>query len=223
MQTAQTNLKGIQILHFKDAELTKLDSEGTIETQTEYGALNVVFFPEIDRFVLFFNNWEYVLLKRLQITSSSRNEVGTRIYTLPFHNGTYTLKLNNVEYPDSIHNLEAIISWNSRLSLEGDDSDIRELPPSPEEGAPEISAKFSEHVGENARGTHRKLSSQLKEQLEMITGKAARYFAMEHKDNINMLEKRNIESIKSTPETTENIVYVPRAEVKPFYTLPTFY
>jgi len=94
MQQSSDTIKGIRVLSFEDTELYKVLPETNSESLIESGPLNVVFFDEFDRFLLFLNLWDYALLKRLSVTSSNPNEVGTRTYTFPSSDGNLILKIN---------------------------------------------------------------------------------------------------------------------------------
>lgn len=135
-------IKGIEVLSFDHVELTR--NRLGKNTFIDVGTLAVVFFPEMNRFILFLGDWEYALLKRIPIVASSRTEMKSRMYNLPTYTGFYNLKFNKIIHPEAIQNFETILSYYSKFSYYDEETLVRHVEVSPdasfieEEAQPEI-------------------------------------------------------------------------------------
>ena len=127
-----TNLyvQGMEILSFDRVELTK--NEMGTNSFIELGTLRVIYFQEFDRFMLDLGDWEYILLKRFPVTSTSRTDMETRTYTFPTYNGVYALKINRIVSPEALQNFETILSFTTKFSYLGEDIPVRQNELSPD-------------------------------------------------------------------------------------------
>ena len=123
-------LMGIEVLSFDHVEVTK-----TITGKNSFlgvDTLRVVYFPEYDRFLLYLKEWEYALLKRLPVTSSSRTDMKSRIFTFPTYGGHYNVKFTKFPYPEALQNFETILSHASRFSYADEDLPVLQNELSPD-------------------------------------------------------------------------------------------
>jgi len=123
-------LMGIEVLSFDHVELTK-----TITGKNSFmgvDTLRIVYFPEYDRFLLYLKDWEYALLKRLPVTSSSRTDMKSRIFTFPTYGGFYTAKFTKIPYPEALQNFETILSHTTRFSYANEDLPVLQNELSPD-------------------------------------------------------------------------------------------
>lgn len=127
------NTKGIEVLHFEDAEIEKIRSNSTSFAAS--GPLSVLYFKDYDRFVLQINDWKYPLLRRVRIiTNSNPDNMISRSYFMPALKGfTYHLKINNIPNLPSILNFETIVNENSDFSIQGIENPMRRVETSPDD------------------------------------------------------------------------------------------
>lgn len=123
-------LLGIEVLSFDHVELTK--SVTGKNSFMGVDTLRVVYYPEYDRFLLFLKDWEYALLKRLPVTSSSRTDMKSRIFTFPTYGGFYTAKFTKFPYPEALQNFETILAHASRFSYVSEDLPVLQNELSPD-------------------------------------------------------------------------------------------
>jgi len=123
-------LVGIEVLSFDHVELTK---SGTAKNSfIGVDTLRVFYYPEYDRFLLILKDWEYALLKRLPVTSSSRTDMNTRVYTFPTYGGFYTAKFTKFPYPEALQNFETILAHTTRFSYASEDLPVLQNELSPD-------------------------------------------------------------------------------------------
>lgn len=124
--------QGIEVLYFEDAEISK--NKGNDTSFAGFGGLSVLYFKDLNRFVLQLNDWRYPLLRKLNISSSSvKDDPSSRNYVLPAPNGfSYDLKINKVANSQAFENLNTIFDNNSRFSIFGKEIAYRKLEASPE-------------------------------------------------------------------------------------------
>jgi len=129
-QSSDLKVQGMEVLFFDHVELTK--NEVGSNSFLEMGTLRVLYFPEYDRFILVLGNWEYALLKRLTITSSSKTDLQTRTFTLQTYHGLHVLKINKIVHPEALQNFETILSYTTKFSYFGEDVLVRRNEVSPD-------------------------------------------------------------------------------------------
>jgi len=126
----QDKISGVETLYFNHAELTRTNLSKNIFI--DVGTLSVVYFKELDRFVLFLGGWEYALLKRIPVIASSRTESKTRLYTFPTYHGFYTVKFTKITHPEAVQNFETILANYTKLSYHDEDLPVRQNETSPD-------------------------------------------------------------------------------------------
>ena len=127
-------IKGFEILSFDEVELTKTEAGAT--SFVDVGTLTVFFFQDYNRFLLYLNGWGYALLKRLPVYTTHKEDIKSRYYSFPVHNGFFNLKLNN-QRPEALQNFEIILSNNSKFIHKGEDKPALELELSGDDGVAE--------------------------------------------------------------------------------------
>ena len=215
MQQELDYLPGLEVLNFEGAELTK--TEGDKSSFICVGTLSVLYFKELDRFMLWLNQWDYALLKRLHVTGSGSVDTSSRWYNFPSKNGFYTLKMAKIQHSEAIQNFETILSYNTTFFQQGEDRPIREGDMSPIEGEDEIYEDFSDTLSSSTEGaaTEKRLraTDKIKRSFAKMTDKLSRSLAWGKKSNVNMSQLRDIESIKTTSEELISVFSIPREDV----------
>jgi len=123
-------LVGIEVLSFDHVELTKTSAAKNSFIGVD--TLRVFYYPEYDRFILLLKDWEYALLKRLPVTSSSRTDMDSRIFTFPTYGGFYTAKFTKFPYPEALQNFETILAHTTRFSYASEDLPVLQNELSPD-------------------------------------------------------------------------------------------
>ena len=215
MQYESENLAGYEVLNFEGAELTK--TEGDKTSFVSVGNLSVLYFKEIDRFMLWLGQWDYILLKRLHVTGSGSVDAASRWYKLPSKDGFYTIKIAKIQHPEAVQNLETILSYNTTFFHQGEERPLREGDLSPTEGEDELFEDFSDALSGSTEGIapEKKLraSDKIKRSFAKISDKLARTFAWGKKSNVNLTQVRDITSIKATSEDLVSIFSIPSEDV----------
>ena len=197
MQQEANYIKGFEVLTFDRAELTK-----TVEGTTSFvtvGTLNVLFFQEFQRFVLWLNDvWDYALLKRIHVTSSSRTDLTLRSYTFPSHDGIYTLTLAKIAHPEAVQNFETILKNTTRFSYHGEERSFGDSDTSSQHSMDDISESTMSHEEEHA--TKLKGASRIKRGFAKISDKISRTFAKENKKNVNLVHATDFARLKMVNE-----------------------
>jgi len=109
----QSELKCTELLSFPEAKLRIL--EDSVETSGYHGILRVIYVYNLDRFILYHNDWSYALLKRLPVTALSGNTLNSRSYAFPSNNGSFILDLQQVSEVEDLYTLETILKNNSQF------------------------------------------------------------------------------------------------------------
>ena len=215
MQQELTDLSGLEVLNFEGTELTK--TEGDKASFICIGNLSVLYFKELDRFMLWLNQWDYVLLKRLHVTGSGSVDASSRWYNFPSKNGFYTLKMTKIQHSEAIQNFETILSYNTTFFQQGEDRPVREGDMSPLEGEDEIYEDFSDALSTSTEGAapEKKLraTDKIKRSFAKITDKLSRSLAWGKKSNVNITQLRDIESIKATSEDLISVFRISTEDV----------
>ena len=208
-------VKGTEILNFDEVELTKTEAGAT--SFVDVGTLTVFFFQDYNRFILYLNGWGYALLKRLPVYSSRKDDVKSRYYSFPVHNGFFNLKFNNPR-PEALQNFETILSHNSKFIRKGEDKPAIELALSGDDGIAEDFEDIEQtlevtpemgSLDDLKEGNPENLAStdKIKRGFAKFADKLSRTFA-KPKTNINMIEARDINSIKSFNQEDSAIQYI---------------
>ena len=116
MLQQQETLQGLEVLHFEQVELSKL--QNGIDSFIDTGNLAVIYLPSQDCFLLQLKDWNYILDKEFSVFSPPNNLQNSRSYTFPCDHTFFTLKLNKIEDIASIQNLETIINSVTTLSYQ---------------------------------------------------------------------------------------------------------
>lgn len=233
-------IKALEVLTFKEAEL-----ERTLNGRTTFatvGNLQVLYFPNFDRFVLSLNDWKYPLLRRIPIVSSGANMTGPIQYSLPTYNGFYTLRLHKVPHLEALQNLETILVENSKFSYLGTDNVLkRDLSPDDRfrgqsmvdpanpglgqsivdptnPGVGSFEGSQAQYLPEASKPTNTLSRGQkIKRGFKMLGFKLTKGLSRKGKHNMNHLQQRDIDTIKRTSEITVPTHMYPRKEVKYIY------
>lgn len=226
-------IKCLEVLTFKEAEL-----ERTLQGDTTFAAvgnLQVLYFPNFDRFVLSLNDWKYPLLRRVPITAVSNNLAGGPAqYTLPSFDGFYTLRLTRLPHLEALQNFETILASNSRFSYEGTENILgRGLSPDDRfrgQVEPMGSDPYVGSVGEIPPDMQMSTTSTLggptaltrgdriKRGFKKVGYKLTKGLSTKGKHNLNHLQVRDLDSIKRTSEITVPTHLYPRREVERWIT-----
>jgi len=104
---------GINVLTFDGVELYRVRNDKvTFET---IGTLRVVYFPDYFQFVLYLNDWRYVLLKELPILKYCTNCSDSNVYYFKSKDAIVYVKFPQVFPVESIQNFDTILEHNSVL------------------------------------------------------------------------------------------------------------
>ncbi len=177
--------KGYEILHFDGVELTK--TVNGAKSFVDINPLKVLYFPDMVRFILSMGEWDYALLKRLPITSSSRTDIDYRYYHLPASEGFYTLKISKIPSPAALKNFETILSYGATLYYEGETRAV--------EGSETINETTMEEL-EHSEAQKLKGGQKIKRGFAKLADKLARPFTKANKDNLNLFEEKDINALK---------------------------
>ena len=196
MQQEANYIKGFEVLTFDRAELSK-----TVEGTTSFvtvGTLNVLFFQEYQRFVLWLNDvWDYALLKRIHVTSSSRTDLTSRSYSFPAYDGVYTLTLTKIAHPEAVQNFETILAHTARLSYHGEERSFVDNDASSVSSMDDVSETRThdeEHVSKLTG------ASRIKRGFAKLSDKISRTFAKESKKNVNLVQVTDFARLKMVNE-----------------------
>jgi len=175
-------IKGYEILHFDGVELTK--TVNGVKSFVDINPLKVLYFPDMVRFILTMGEWDYALLKRLPITSSSRTDIDYRYYHLPADEGFYTMKISKIPSPAALKNFETILSYGATLYYEG------------ETRAVEGSKTMNEEELEHSEAQKLKGGQKIKRGFAKFADKLTRPFTKANKDNLNLFHENDINVLK---------------------------
>jgi len=82
------------------------------------GKLEILYIPELDRFILRLNNFKYILSLHLPIMASLSGEGSYRSYVLPNVGGHYIVKLKSAPAAAIFRNMETVFSSYSQFSYQ---------------------------------------------------------------------------------------------------------
>jgi len=254
LKTDFGKIKGVEILYFRNAQLER--NVGGSSGFASMGPLQVVYFPQYDRFVLSLNSWKYPLLKRIPVVGSSASHGLPVTYTLPTINGYFSLIITRVEHMESLANLEAIFADQANFTVTDSDevsshgnilggvghqthlhgSQYLSAPPTsslPLNGnimqsthSPRYNNLNTSQLGQSFNNNFQANNSQV-----VIPGKKksntwSRIFKKAEygrdtgdrvgssRHNLNLIQKRDVNSMKMTSEVMAAVHYFPRKEVE---------
>jgi len=104
---------GIEILSFDDVELYHCSNDR--EHFDSMGTLKVVYFRDFQSFVLYLNDWSYLLLKELPILKSTTHPSGSLLYYLTSKDMILCLKFLQNTQKESLQNFDTIVENNSNF------------------------------------------------------------------------------------------------------------
>jgi len=223
----QEKVKGIEILSFDEVELTRTEAATT--SFVDVGTLTVFFFQEYNRFVLYLNGWGYALLKRLPVYASNKGDIKSRYYSFPVFNGFYNLKFNN-STPEALQNFETILSFNSKFIFKGEDKPALELDLSADDGIAdnfedieqtmEVTPSGMGSIEDLEGGNPEKLAGtdKIMRGFAKFADKLSRTFTSQKTQNINMIEARDINSLRSF-DTNSPFQYIWKHDVSSSFKL----
>ena len=214
MQQGSEYIKGYEVLTLEHAELTKTEN-GTTSFIT-VGTLSVLYFQEYRRFILWLNDtWDFALVKRNHITSSSRTDMKTRSYTFPSFDGLYTVKLTKISHPEALQNFETILKYSSRLRYQGEEESIYEGDSSSISSLDDLD-NFSDvsMTQEETLSNKLKGGDRIKRKLARFSDKIHGVFSRENKNNLNLTQVRDIKSIQNIDEGMLSAYEFARKDVK---------
>ena len=182
MQQNPSKIHGLELLSFEAAELYKIQGQTT--TFLDQGTLNVMYFDEQIRFLLSLNYWDYALVNRLPVIALN----DSHSYAFPASDGYFILKLTKIPSLAAVANFETILKYATRFHHE--DEEVPDL------------ISYQESIGnfEPTNLDSQKLSamSLIKKGIVKVTDKVYRTFTKSHKENPNMTQVKDIDSLKDT-------------------------
>ncbi len=193
------SIKGLEVLHFEQVELSKV--ENGVNSFLDVGNLAVLYLPSTDHFILSLNDWMYTLDKRFSVfTSSIQDMKRPRSYLLPTVTSFYTLKLNKIENIASIHNLETIIKSCTRLSYQDETGR--------QGNADEIITPLVEGV---PLTKNRKVS--FKKELARVANTLSNTVDPYIKSHENLVQLKTIDQIKNTDQNSVPIHHIQKRQL----------
>jgi len=232
---APGTIKGIEVLFFEEAEVTKMRS-GQPSFAT-YGPMSVLYFPQYNRFVLQINDWRYPLLRRLSV-----NSAGNGSYTLPGPNGS-SFDLKITQPGQALGNLDALLEGTRKLEASPEDKLVRLAAKKHAETGPKevITETIKQAVHKvqnkvatfktgtkNLTSTKKRINqkdiknkdfkkeshSRLKKNFFESSQKLAGEFAQKRKDNANLNQSKQFDELKKNSASHAAIYYVPQLEIE---------
>lgn len=226
-------VKGIEVLFFEEAELTKTKASETSFAAS--GSLSVLYFPAYHRFVLQLNDWRYPILRRHPVASPEEGS-----YMLPAKNNFfYNLSIKSKQ-GQSIANLEAILKGTRNLESSPDDKLVRQSMTRKETGIKEIigeTIKQAIHKVQNKAATFKTGTKHLTSTKKMVNlkdiknknfkkdahsklkkdffnsnEKLTNEFLQKRKANQNLTQAKEFEALKKTHDAP--LMYLPKEEIE---------
>lgn len=118
VQKLSGKVKGLEVLHFEDAEIQKI--KNGLPSYAATGQLSVLYFKDFDRFFLRLNDWTYPLMRRMPLLGLDKSSVHCRRYSLPGPNGSvFNLAIDSCGSDQGFENLDAILQDCSKFSWKG--------------------------------------------------------------------------------------------------------
>lgn len=230
---APGTIKGIEVLFFEEAEVTKLrNGQPSFAT---FGPMNVLYFPQYNRFILQINDWRYPLLRRLSIDSD-----GNGCYNLPGPNGA-TFNLKVTKPGQSLNNLGALLDGVRKLEASPDDKLVRMPMKKPSdtgvkevivEAATQTKQKVQNKIATAKTGTKHLTStkkrvnlkdiknknfkkeahSRIKKDFFKSTEKLSNEFIQRRRDNVNLAEPKLMDDMRKTSNAA--VFHIPQLEIE---------
>ena len=230
---APNTIKGIEVLFFEEAEVTKM--KGGQPSFATFGPMSVLYVPHYNRFILQINDWRYPLLKRFSINSLSSGN-----YNLPGPNGaTFNLKI--AKPGQALGNLDSILEGMRKLEASPDDKLVRMQMKKPADtGAKEViteTIKQAVHKVQNKVATfktgtknltstkkrinlkdiktknfRKDAHSRIKKDFFKSSEKLTQEFNLRRKENANLNQARKFDELKKTSHAS--IFYIPQADLE---------